>query len=173
MSFRRASSVLFVVAWLLVAVALGWLAWRAPSLPEQVPIFRSPWSEGPRLAPRTIWTVLRVALMGAAQLGAVTVLAVAVVRARSAGWTRLAQAGALAVGVKTLLEAIEFGGVGTLAALALRGATIGVVGAFILFVVALWRRGALENAPRLNRSETALVVLSVAAWALLVVAPLV
>lgn len=173
MSLQRVSSVIFVFAWLLVAAALSWLAWRAPSLPEQVPIFRSPWSEGPRLAPRTIWTVLRVGLMGAAQLGALTVLAVAVVRERSTAWTRLAQAGALAIGAKTLLEAIEFGGVGTLAALVLRGATVGVVGAFTLFVVALWRRGALANAPRLKRSETALVAASVAAWALLVVAPLV
>src|SRR4051794_9285590 len=78
----------FVIAWILVAAGSLLVGARLSSLPATVPVYRTILGTPIRLAPTSWTSVLRVPLMGAAQLAAVSILAFDASRHRVATWSQ-------------------------------------------------------------------------------------
>ena len=142
----------FIAAWTAVTLATVILVGALDHLPSSVPVFQTFMGTPTMWAPKSIPMVTRIALMGAGQLGAVTALARHVSWSGPSGWTRLLKGMALAVGAKTLVESIGFAGTATTwgetVGSVLNIVTILIVVAFLAFVVAIWRSGALTQLPR-------------------------
>lgn len=157
-----------LAAWTLVAMAAGWLGWRAQVLPDRIPVFRDLLGHPVDWAPRTLATTLRVAVMGLGQLGATTTMAFEVARGGRPGWTRFWAWASLAAAGKTLVECVQFGLLGTAfeetwrTPLAL--AALAPVLAFLLAAGVLWRSGKLELTNTLSWPARAGLVVSLLLW---------
>jgi hypothetical protein len=145
------------------------------SLPEEIPLLRPPWADEALTAPRAWWSVGRLPLLGVAQVGAATTMAVGA--HAHAAWGRFWRGVALTAGAKTALECGQLLALGapTLER-ALSGLTLGVVLAFLAWASAGWRRGELGEAPAVpGRAKWALAAWFViwvgAAWGMVWVAP--
>jgi hypothetical protein len=163
------------VAWALIAASCALLLVRAPHLPDPLPVYRTLAGETVRWAPRSDLLVVRVALLGAAQLAAVTAVLLDRPPPADGPWTRLLGAGALAVGAKAVLESLGLAALGTsnadLASTATLWATFGVVAAVLARTAALWR-GGMGPFPPTSPLARIGVGAAVAAWAALAMLPL-
>src|SRR6187455_1570188 len=124
----KRSIAVFAVCWATVGLALGVLLVRLNGLPESIPVFVSVLGTPTRWAPTSMVMVIRIAMMGVGQLGAVTALAHASEGGGSPGWDRFFRVMAVAVAAKTLAESVMLAGTGTtwgeVTAPALQAATI-------------------------------------------------
>lgn len=157
-----------LASWGLVTAGAVLLCLRFGSIPDPVPTFRSALGEPTHWAPKTLTSVLRVAAMGAGQLGAVTAMATDARASGLQGWTALWRLGALTAGAKTLFECLSMGLLGTASGatlmLPLQLATIAVVAALVLAGAVLWRRGALGQLGRVRPAAWVVVGVSLCAW---------
>ena len=157
-------------AWALVVLGALVLVAAYPTLPDSVVLYRAPWAAAPMTGPKSLFTVGRIPLMGAGQLGAATAM-VFVARA-SAPWERFWRWLGLVAGVKTALEC------GWIATPNERGihhaftsATTAVVAAFVVAAVRWWRRGDLRDHPRLAGVPRVWLIVALGIWAAFALAP--
>jgi len=113
--------------------------------------------------------VIRIAMMGVGQLGAVTALAHASEGGGYPGWDRFFRLTAVAVATKTLTESVMLAGTGTAwgeaTTPALQAVTIGIVLVFLLSAAWMWRKGFLGSVPTVSGLRTQLtIVFSVGVW---------
>ena len=165
----KSSVAFFAVCWATVGLALGVLLVRLNGLPESIPVFVSVLGTPTRWAPTSMVMVIRIAMMGVGQLGAVTALAHASEGGGSPGWDRFFRVMAVAVAAKTLAESVMLAGTGTtwgeVTAPALQAATIIIVLAFLLSAAWMWRKGLLGSVPTVSGPRTQLtIVFSVGVW---------
>lgn len=163
------SGVVFAGCWAAIGLSLAILLACLNSLPESVPVFVTPMGTPTMWAPTSVLMVTRIALMGAGQLGAVTVLAHASSKSGHRGWTSFFELMAAAIGAKTLLESVTLAGTGTawgeMTSPVLNAAIIAIVIAFLLSAGLIWRRGLLKNVPAVpSWGARATIVVSVAVW---------
>jgi hypothetical protein len=142
---------------------------RLNGLPESIPVFVSVLGTPTQWAPTSMVMVIRIAMMGVGQLGAVTALAHASNRGGYPGWDRFFRLMAVAVAAKTLAESVMLAGTGTAwgeaTAPALQAITITIVVAFLLSAAWMWRRGILGRVPTVSGLRTQLtIVFSVGVW---------
>jgi hypothetical protein len=141
----KSTMLIFICAWATVFIGAAFLGARLQNLPASIPVYRTFLGAPTRLAPKSLISVLRVPMMGAAQLGAVSVLAIEAWRGSDAGWMRFWTGLAVAIAVKTALEAAVLIGLGTRWGAtwspALNAATIAVIVTFLGWAARLWSRG--------------------------------
>lgn len=143
-----------------------------PHLPKDVMLYRPPWGQEPLTAPKSPFSVGRLALMGVGQLGAATAMSVAV--RSSASWLHFWLGLGLVAGMKTLLECAGlFAAEGSPLGWILTLSTFAVVGLFVLSALRWWRQGVLGAHPPVGGGPRIWLVASLALWAACAFAPLV
>jgi hypothetical protein len=168
--------VIFLCAWAAVVIAIAILGARLGRLPDLIPVYRTFLGTPTRLAQKGPISVLRVPLMGAAQLAAVSILAAEAWRSPVAGWLRFWTGLAVAIALKTALEATVFAGLGTpwgaTCSPALNAATIAVVVIFLSWMAILWKRGNMSGKPPISKKSGLPVLLLLGAYIALATWPL-
>jgi hypothetical protein len=156
------------VAWALVLVGALVLLVAYPNLPNQVPLYRSPW--GTAEGAKSWLTVGRIAFMGAGQLAAATALLL--VARRAPFWRRFWCWLALVAGVKTLLECLTLTAPpASTVERALTFSTLLLVGLFVLGAARWWTRGPREPHPPLTPTAQLALFVSLALWGVFALAP--
>ena len=157
-----------VAAWTLVVAGGVLLFARADALPEEIPVYRSLTGEALKSAPRSTLIVLRIALMGVGQLGAITAMMWQSRANSREQWTTFWQFAALAAGAKTLLECVQFSLLGVEGSeamqLPLTILTFAPVVAFLLYAVRVWRSLPMDRFGPLSATEQVLLASSLALW---------
>ena len=102
-----------VVAWSVVALGAALLALRYHDMPGLIAVYRDASGHAAVFAPKTVAIVFRIAAMGAAQLGATTVMWLHARRVRNPGWAKFWVYAALAAAAKTLVECVQYASLGT------------------------------------------------------------
>jgi hypothetical protein len=102
-----------VVAWSVVALSAALLALRYRDMPGLIAVYRDASGHAAVFAPKSIAIVFRIAAMGAAQLGATTVMWLHARNVRNPGWEKFWSYAALAAAAKTLVECVQYASLGT------------------------------------------------------------
>jgi hypothetical protein len=169
-TFDRPAVRLLAVAWVLVAFGAVVLVLGYGGMPGAVVLYRSPWADAPTIGAKSFLTVGRIVFMGAGQLGAATVMALA--SRGSAPWERFWRWLGIVAGVKTLLECVALVVPHQSPAQhALTLSTFAAVGVFVVRSVGWWRRGDLRAHPPLRGGSLICLFASLALWAVFAVAP--
>jgi len=124
-----------VVAWSGVVVGALLLALRYDELPGLIPVYRDASGHPAVFATKSAPAVFRIAVMGAGQVGASTVMWLHARANRSAGWAKFWVYAALAGAAKTLVECVQYASLGT--PLARQSATLWFVAALLPVLVFL------------------------------------
>ncbi len=157
----KAKGRLIALGWLLALGGALVLALRYTELPEHLMAYRSLVGQTTRTVSKSPVMVGRIALMGFAQLGAITAMAYSA-RA-SSGWLRFWTLAALTAGTKTLFQCLGFAQAPEVDRMFFI-ATLAVVVAFLIAAFVLWKRQALKAPPPLGRERIWLGA-SLATWA--------
>lgn len=102
-----------VVAWAVVAAAAILLAIRYADMPGLIPVYRDSSGHASVFAPKSAAIVFRIAGMGAAQLGATSVMWLHARAVRNTGWAKFWVYAGLAAAAKTLVECVQYAALGT------------------------------------------------------------
>lgn len=163
---------LLACSWALVTVGAIVLMLGYRHIPDEVVLYRPPGAEVPLTAPKSPFSVGRLALMGVGQLGAATAMVLATRSA--AAWQRFWLGVALVAGAKTLLECASLlAAPGGVLARILTILTFAAVAVFVLVAVRWWRRGGLGPHPAVGKAPRLVLIAALALWAACAFAPLV
>ncbi len=152
---------LITAAWLLALIGAVALIVRYDEMPQHLLAYRSLVGQASRTVPKSPMMVARIALMGVAQLGAITAMAYSA--RNSGGWLRFWTYAAITAGAKTLFQCFGFAQEPEVDRTFFI-ATLLVVATFLAVAYALYKRHALKSPPPLGRERIWLGA-SLATWA--------
>ena len=158
-------------SWLLVGAAVVGLLAAYDALPQRIPIARTPTTgEWTSWAPKSIASVLRIPLMGFAQLGAATVMRGSAARQGAAHWARFWTTLSVVAAAKTAVETLQLASLGApLPSIAEPLFYVASLLPVLLGVgwagLALWPHRRALGQPKVNLREGMLLGVCLAAWA--------
>jgi hypothetical protein len=156
-------------AWAALGLAAAVLVATYETLPAQVPLLRGPTGSWIAWAPKSLLVVLRIPLMGAAQLGAATIMLHAAVKQGALQWSRVFSILTIVAGIKSVAETLQFatlgGGLPRTSEQMFYGAALVpvIVGVAWLVRFAWQSRGQFERLT-LDRGERLLLGACLAVW---------
>ena len=165
---------LLTLCWAAIGAAVGLVVTRAGEFPDRVPAYVSPLDGSPTSwAPGVLPMVVRVPLMGAGLLLAVSALAHGAPITR--GWIAFFSWFAIALTLKTCLETVSIVIAGTSAGetleFPLHVATLTVVLSFVVYAVDAWRRGRLTMMPAVTGRGWLAIGIGLAVWIICAMLP--
>jgi hypothetical protein len=147
-SWRRLARAL-LFAWSVIALGAALLLLRYDDLPGLIPVYRNTTGHASVFAPKSAAIVFRIVVLGAAQLGAMTVMWLHARTVRSTGWGKFWVYGALAAATKTLVESVQYASLATplarTSAPVWSGAALLPVLVFLALAAYLWRTRQLST----------------------------